>query len=942
MNGRGWGRVRPVVKVEADRRPGGNVEDKLNYLENPIPAAYVPAQELKTLFEQQTKKGLLQTVREFYTCKQEEGQSVSLYVLKMKSYIDNLELLSHLVSLNLAVSLILVSLRKEYDSFMQNYNMHDMGKTVNELHAILKLHEQTLPKKDASALHAIRTSKVQKKNNKNKKPQLAARGNNQGNGSLSLLMLLSPRFPLHQRKKILLKTQIRSYLKELVLQGLRESRKLKAGALSLYMCNGQREAVEDIGSYHLFFPSGLVIILHNCHFAPSIIRGVISVSRLYDDGFINRFKNNAIFVSRNNVVYFFAIPKDGIYEIDLSNSNTNDSSMYVVSNKRAKLNLDFSLLWHCRLGHISKKRIEKLQQDGLLNSTDIKSFEKCVSCMSGKIARKPYSHQVERAKYLLGLIHTDHGIISHRTLPYTPQHNGMLERRNRTLLDMVRSMMSQTTLPKSFWDYALESAERILNMVPTKKVEKTPYENKVFIARNAEFFENSLITQEASGSLKDLEISQEEDTHPSVNTSSHHDEDDQEINEPQSDINPIHPEYDKWLNDMNVEMQSMKDNEVWDLVNLPPNGKTIGSKWLFKKKTDIDVAVATGFTQTYEVDYEENFSPVADIRAIRILIAITAFYDYEIWQIDIKLPSLIDISQKKSIWCNLKQASRQWNNRFDDEIKKFGFNENRDEPCVYMKASGSNVTFLIVYVDDIFIMGNHILMLQDVKSYLGKCFAMNDLGEAAYILGIKILRDRSRRLIGLCQSAYIEKILKRFYMKNSKRESIPMQEKLKLSKSQGASTPAENITSRFQQNPGELPRTAVKNILKYLRNTKDMFLVYGGVIKQELKVSCYTDARYLTDADDLKSQTGYVFVLNGGVVDWRVQSKGSSQLHLQKLRPITIANESGITKGARHYRAKVYYLHEVIEFGYVKIEKIHTDDNLANPFTKALPFPNHS
>ncbi|GJS31059.1 retrotransposon protein, putative, ty1-copia subclass [Tanacetum coccineum] len=70
----------------------------------------------------------------------------------------------------------------------------------------------------------------------------------------------------------------------------------------------------------------------------------------------------------------------------------------------------------------------------------------------------------------------EHGIIAHRTPPYTPQNNGVSERRNQTLLDMVRSMMSQTTLPKSFWDYALETAARILNMVPTKKVDKTPYE----------------------------------------------------------------------------------------------------------------------------------------------------------------------------------------------------------------------------------------------------------------------------------------------------------------------------------------------------------------------------------------------------------------------------------------------------------------------------------
>ncbi|GJS05796.1 hypothetical protein Tco_0322304 [Tanacetum coccineum] len=186
-----------------------SVEDKLNYLEHPIPAALVSAhagqqvpfealathaawvkgqkeidglmlmtmepdiqrnlenlgaydmlQELKTLFAQQAKQELLQTVREFHACKQEQGQSVSLYVFKMKSYIDNLERLSHPGSLNLAVGLILVSLRKKYNSFVQNYNMHGIRKTVNELHVMLKLHEQTLPKKDAPALHAIRAVKV--------------------------------------------------------------------------------------------------------------------------------------------------------------------------------------------------------------------------------------------------------------------------------------------------------------------------------------------------------------------------------------------------------------------------------------------------------------------------------------------------------------------------------------------------------------------------------------------------------------------------------------------------------------------------------------------------------------------------------------------------------------------------------------------------------------
>ncbi|GJS17911.1 zinc finger, CCHC-type containing protein [Tanacetum coccineum] len=299
--------------------------------------------------------------------------------------------------------------------------MHGMGKTVTELHAMLKLHEQTLPKKDdAPALHAIRAGKVQKKH-KNNKPQLAARGNNQGKGKSKLAYAPKPKIPPPPKKDNPAKDAIchqcsdvghwkrnyPQYLAELLknkklsqgastsgiftielytfpnntwvydtgcgthicitTKGLRGSRKLKPGALSLYVGDGHRAAVEAIGSYYLCLPSGLVLVLHNCHYAPSITRGIISVSRLYDDGFINRFDGNTISVSRNNVVYFSAIPRNGIYEIDLSNSNTNDCSMYLVSNKRAKTNLDSTLLWHCRLGHISMKRIEKLQHDGLLN-----------------------------------------------------------------------------------------------------------------------------------------------------------------------------------------------------------------------------------------------------------------------------------------------------------------------------------------------------------------------------------------------------------------------------------------------------------------------------------------------------------------------------------------------------------------------------------------------
>ena len=103
----------------------------------------------------------------------------------------------------------------------------------------------------------------------------------------------------------------------------------------------------------------------------------------------------------------------------------------------------------------------------------------------------------------------------------------------------------------------------------------------------------------------------------------------------------------------------------------------------------------------------------------------------------------------------MKQASRSWNLCFDESVKGFGFFKNEDEPYVYKKISGSAIVFLVLYVDEILLIGNDIPTLQNVKSWLGKCFSMKDLGEAAYILGIKIYRDRSKRLIGLSQSTYM-------------------------------------------------------------------------------------------------------------------------------------------------------------------------------------------
>jgi Reverse transcriptase (RNA-dependent DNA polymerase) len=104
----------------------------------------------------------------------------------------------------------------------------------------------------------------------------------------------------------------------------------------------------------------------------------------------------------------------------------------------------------------------------------------------------------------------------------------------------------------------------------------------------------------------------------------------------------------EWLEAMKSELQSMEDNQVWDLVDLPDRIKSIKNKWVFKRKTDMDGnltvykahLVVKGFTQVEGIDYDENFSPVAKFQSIRILLAIAIFYDYKIWQMDVKITFL--------------------------------------------------------------------------------------------------------------------------------------------------------------------------------------------------------------------------------------------------------------------------------------------------------------
>ncbi|KAK4382201.1 Retrovirus-related Pol polyprotein from transposon RE2 [Sesamum angolense] len=426
------------------------------------------------------------------------------------------------------------------------------------------------------------------------------------------------------------------------------------------------------------------------------------------------------------------------------------------------------VIWHARLGHISQDRMKRLVDSKSLETDNLDNLPACESCLKGKMTKNPFVGQSKLANGLLDLIHRDvcgslntqarggfsyfitftddisrygyvylmrykseafvrfkefrleeNGIVSQWTPPETPQLNGVAEWRNRTLIDMIQSMMSFTELPLSFWGYALGTAAMLLNTVPSKTVAQTPYqiwhgkpasykylrvwgspayvkrlvgdkldsssslcrfigypketagyyfydptEQKVVVSRNAVFLErgfpidtrrDELLLEESSdapqsnagtSSVPDVStdnfpilrrsarVPQPPETYGFLGVTGQLDNDLKTYGEAMSDIDS-----GKWLEAMKSEMDSMSSNQVMMLVDRPKGVRPVGCKWVYKRKIGADrevttfkaMLVAKGYAQRPGVNFEETFSPIAMAKSIRIMLAIAAWYDYEIW-----------------------------------------------------------------------------------------------------------------------------------------------------------------------------------------------------------------------------------------------------------------------------------------------------------------------
>ena len=377
-----------------------------------------------------------------------------------------------------------------------------------------------------------------------------------------------------------------------------------------------------------------------------------------------------------------------------------------------------------------------------------------------------------------------------------------------------------------------------------------------------------------------------------------------------------------WKEAMDAEYKALMDNGVFKLVELPKGRQVVDNKWVFKIKQNSDGSVerykahlvAKGFSQQPGVDSTETFSPVTRYTSMRVLLAVANHLDLEIHQMDVQT-AFLNGNLKEEIYMRqpagyvwkgaenlvcklekglygLEQAARCWYQVLNDQVQSVGYQQCPSDPCMYAKKVGSSVVYLAVYVDDLLIASNDMEVLKMEKKLFQEKFVMHDLGEAHFIPGMKIMRDRPNRRLWLSQEKYVAEVVEKFGLKDSKPIATPQEVTSHLEKNEGEAVrikeyqaligsltyaacgtrpdiaAALGVVNQFASNPGETHWKAAKQILRYLKGTQDFGICFNGSESAEVRLNGFVDADWAGDLGSRKSQSGYVFQLCGGPISW--------------------------------------------------------------------------
>lgn len=366
------------------------------------------------------------------------------------------------------------------------------------------------------------------------------------------------------------------------------------------------------------------------------------------------------------------------------------------------------------------------------------------------------------------------------------------------------------------------------------------------------------------------------------------------------------------------EYDSLMSNETWTLVDRPKNRKIVRCKWVFKiKKNENGVnvrykarLVAKGFTQTYGIDYDETFAPVARLSTVRILLAFAAQWNISMDQMDVETAFLNGdlneeifmeqpegfnkecnkgkVCQLKKALYGLKQAPRQWNLKLNEAMMQLDMKRSEHDHCLYYKVKATSILVVAIFVDDFCILSNNADMKENFKKDIKRFFKVKDLGNLKHFLGMRIIKEENQ--ITIDQEEYIRKVLDNFAMTDSKPASTPADPNMKLvnpsiEEKEAAQhlpyqrligslmylsvgtrpdiTHAVSVLSQFNSNFGTIHWNAAKRVLRYLKSTMHLKLHFQK--KNTIAIKGYADADYGACLNDRRSYTGFVFYLNGPI-----------------------------------------------------------------------------
>jgi hypothetical protein len=478
----------------------------------------------------------------------------------------------------------------------------------------------------------------------------------------------------------------------------------------------------------------------------------------------------------------------------------------------------------------------------------------------------------------------------------------------------------------------------------------------------------------------------------------------------------------EWQKSILIENENLKNNGTWEEIKpweLPKDALIVDSRWVFKYKTDSDNnifykarLVAKGYTQIPGIHYEEVTSPVTRYATVRFIIAFAANRKYEIDQVDVvsaflngdlkeniylRLPEGVEVEHsnvvklKKSIY-GLKQSSRNWFLKFVQTILEYGFIESHADSCLFTKKEGNDLLIILIYVDDGLIVGPRA-HVDKIKSFLFKRFKMRNLGEAKKFLSLEISKNDD--YVAINQQSFIDKIVKKFGMENSKTRRTPLNAgtKERTSKSDedlfekvniyqqavgsllylaNGTRPdisfAVGLMSRKLISPSQNDWANVKSIIAYVGQTRDLALKY---FKKESKLEGFCDSSF-ADGADSKSTSGYLFKFGDAAISWRstkqkivavntmeaelisVFDAVKEALWLQKIskdlclsdQPIILFcdNKSAIywianndySDRSKHMSVRLRRIEEEIKNNQILVKFIRSENQIADITTKAL------